>query len=604
MSGASEAEASRLRVGPYVAKPGKESPDWAAGNAETRMIAVVDAETAGPDASGKSARDGSDAAKADAARVRAVAREATAALPVLDSDGPREAPPSAKTTLDDRRRAQDRASTDKTPSQETAAEATTAGEDAASTGAKPAAGATHMAAPSMGATPAAASATDVTPAATLAMSETPVGSDAAGPTTPPVALLAQPAAPAATHDAGRNDAAEHQAPTRQQVERFDMSRRNPPERPLALPPPITPFPPVPDPPAVHRPAPLGPPLLRRDVDDSSVDTVTDGVPVAAAPVPQDLVPVPGSQVPVFNNQVSVPQQVLAPVPEVLNLRAAPPAQPRGAIKGLDPAAANLVRPGPPVLDADPWDVPPENRRANDLYHGKRRATIPWGRVLLIVALLAGVGALFAIPVALNKSSAPSAGLAGGSTATGDVVGVPGATNEAGELVSAASSPGGSTAPATKSSRVPPTTPPARATPPQAPPPATFAPVVIRAENATVSASWQKDANPSCTAGTRTVRTGNWYGTEGVLTFNVPIATAGSYNMRIYFAAQPTQESGPRKAEITVNNASVATPDFPLACNPLGVRDVTISLDQSNNEIRFGNQNDPGPSIDRIEISKP
>ena len=71
-------------------------------------------------------------------------------------------------------------------------------------------------------------------------------------------------------------------------------------------------------------------------------------------------------------------------------------------------------------------------------------------------------------------------------------------------------------------------------------------------------------------------------------------------MRIYFAVQ----GDPRRAEITVNNASVATPDFPSACTPLGVRDVGINLNQGSNEITFANKRDMGPSIDRIEISKP
>jgi hypothetical protein len=267
-----------------------------------------------------------------------------------------------------------------------------------------------------------------------------------------------------------------------------------------------------------------------------------------------------------------------------------------------------------LLEADSWNAPPDTDRENDLYQGKRRATIPWRRIVLIAALVAGVGGLFAIPAALNNSSPNRPEVSSGDPIVIGGVGVPGATSQAGELVSAASSPGsrpssqatkspapnGSAVPGTKGAAVPPTSAPTlTATPTQAPP-ATFTPLVLQAEKATVSGSWQIENNPPCPAGTPVVRTGNWSGRDGVLTFKVSIATAGSYKMRIYFAVQ----GDPRRAEITVNNASVATPDFPSACTPLGVRDIGINLNQGNNEITFANKRDMGPSIDRIEISKP
>jgi hypothetical protein len=357
---------------------------------------------------------------------------------------------------------------------------------------------------------------------------------------------------------------------------------------------ILPFPPVPEPPMVNRPAALGPLVARPAVEDSQVDTVVQPIVVAAAPVPGDA-------------------EEWAP----------PHAQANDAFEIFEPAASDLARPGPPLLEADSWNAPPDTDRENDLYQGKRRATIPWKRIVLIVALVAGVGGLFAIPVALTNSSPNRPAVSSGDPIVIGGVGVPSATNEARELVSAASSPGsrpsaratkspapgssavpgGSAVPGTAGTAVPPTSAPAftTTTPPQAPPPAPFATLTLQAEDATVSGSWQiVENNPACTAGTAMVRTGRWNARDGLLTFKFSIATAGSYKMRIYFAVQ----GDPRRAEITVNNASVATPDFPSACTPLGVRDVEINLNQGNNEITFANKRDMGPSIDRIEISKP
>jgi hypothetical protein len=100
-----------------------------------------------------------------------------------------------------------------------------------------------------------------------------------------------------------------------------------------------------------------------------------------------------------------------------------------------------------------------------------------------------------------------------------------------------------------------------------------------------------------------VRTGKWPNNNppGSVTFTVPISTAGSYKVTIYSVVS-LQSGGTRKAEITVNNASVTSPDFPEGC--LLTPSIVVSLTQGDNKILFTNQNARGPSIDRIEISKP
>jgi hypothetical protein len=82
---------------------------------------------------------------------------------------------------------------------------------------------------------------------------------------------------------------------------------------------------------------------------------------------------------------------------------------------------------------------------------------------------------------------------------------------------------------------------------------------------------------------------------------VSVATAGSYQMRIYPVI--TANTGPpRTAQITVNGTSVTTGLFPEGC--LIPRDVSITLNSGSNLVQFTNTSGRGPSLDRIEISKP
>ncbi|MDT5027770.1 MAG: hypothetical protein QOE61_4196, partial [Micromonosporaceae bacterium] len=579
MSGADEAEASRLRAGPYLSGSGKDPLDSAAVNADTQLLPVIESKPAVVDASGPEAAQATSAAtrpttlpaasptsppapapaeapravevpkierarsespRVDESKVRAVARRAAAALPTLGADEPRELPVAAKATVERRRRAQGGLS----PEESTAEPAPDIADEP-----EPEPG------PVSGPIAAGPIATDSRATDSRATDSRVTGSfatttDEGAPTPPLMPLLGQPAPTPAKHsmathaaaepakkpDVARPDAAEPDA-AEPDAAKPGATR---PDSPSAIPP----FPPVPEPPMVNRPAALGPPVAQPAVEDAQVDTAIEAIAVAPAPVHSDV-----------------------------DEWAPPQAQPNGATEILEPAAADLVRPGPPLLEADSWSAPLDTDRENDLYQGKRRATIPWGRVVLIVALVAGVGGLFAIPMALKNSSPNRPAVSSGDPIVIGGVGVPGATNGAGELVSAASSPGsspsgratkspapgGSAVPGTKRSAVPPTSAPAfTATPPPAP----FATLTLQAEDATLSGpNWQIDKDPPCTAGTSVVRIGNWPGHDpGILTFKVSIATAGSYVMRIYFAVQ----GGSRRAEITVNNASVATPDFPTA----------------------------------------
>jgi hypothetical protein len=225
--------------------------------------------------------------------------------------------------------------------------------------------------------------------------------------------------------------------------------------------------------------------------------------------------------------------------------------------------------------------------------------------------------VFLVPLAFASPSTPEAHGPSGSALTFDTTGEPGATDDTGALVSAASSPGAkASAHAGKSAGAPGVLSPTASTvttspapgrttsPPAGQPPAGFAPNTMQAESAAVSAPWQTDTKPTCTAGTPVVRTGKWteYSNKpGAITFTVSVPTAGSYRLTIYSVVS-LRSGGTRKAEITVNNASVTSPDFPEGC--LLAPSIVVSLKQGDNKILFTNQNARGPSIDRIEISKP
>jgi len=85
-----------------------------------------------------------------------------------------------------------------------------------------------------------------------------------------------------------------------------------------------------------------------------------------------------------------------------------------------------------------------------------------------------------------------------------------------------------------------------------------------------------------------------------VTFNLTVTTAGAYTMHIYSVI--SSGTGTRTAEVTVNGASVSTGNYPEGC--LVKKDIVITLRAGANQIKFANQNVRGPSLDRIEITKP
>jgi hypothetical protein len=291
-----------------------------------------------------------------------------------------------------------------------------------------------------------------------------------------------------------------------------------------------------------------------------------------------------------------------------------PAGPEDAETGV----IDVIRPGPDVLQADTWDSPPDDHRGVEEYQGRRRATLPWRRIAVIVALLLAVAAIFVVPQLLKGSSTPRSDATNGPDMRDGFGGAtdPATTVDSGELVPAASSPAGrgatrpgppagssasaSTGPSAGATT--PATQPTSGPPPSSAQPPTAAPITLQAEAAQGISSWQVDSGASCSVGSQVVRTGKWLQysrTPGLITFHATIETAGSYNVTIYSVA--SSGSGTRTAEILVNSASVTSPTFPEGCSV--VRSVKANLVKGDNRILFTNQNNPGPSIDRIVITK-
>ena len=276
---------------------------------------------------------------------------------------------------------------------------------------------------------------------------------------------------------------------------------------------------------------------------------------------------------------------------------------------------DLVRRGPAVLAADSWDTDPDES-INQTYHGRRRAVGPSRNRWLLVALgLLLVTIAVAVPLALRSGNDPAAAPPGLLGTESNTATTGGPSTPVGELGPPSSSPGAPRSTpslaATTGANVPvnPTTPAGSppptggSTPTASPTPtattaAPFSPVTLQAENASYTGTREND--PPCGVSSPVVRVGKWESTQPpyTLTFTTSVPTAGNYQLRIYYVMS---SGDPRTLELTVNGASVPAGQFSSCA---GSRDLTIPLNAGSNQIKFNNQNQRAPSIDRIVISRP
>jgi hypothetical protein len=270
-------------------------------------------------------------------------------------------------------------------------------------------------------------------------------------------------------------------------------------------------------------------------------------------------------------------------------------------------ATELVRPGPPVLEADSWLVEPTEDAANESYHGRRRARSRGTRLLVGALVLAAVGGAIGIPWMLRSPGAPEAGLGDPTARPAMVLPVPTFTAQ-GEL-SATSAPGSTptptarrtTAPRTSNPLVPPVTSAAPPTPTVPP----FEPLSLEAEASGNTLSGSADAeNFANTSGGRLVRyLGKAFSNQaaGSVRFNnVTVPTAGTYSLTFFYVSP-----GNWTAHISVNGNPVTTVNTSNRSNCCGSATVEITLAAGTNTITFGNPNSGQrcPAIDRIVISE-
>jgi hypothetical protein len=279
----------------------------------------------------------------------------------------------------------------------------------------------------------------------------------------------------------------------------------------------------------------------------------------------------------------------------------------GPAGATEAAGAELVRPGPYVIDADSWESELASPR-NEAYHGRRRAKVPALRLwIMIGVVLAGLTAAIGIPLALRSSPAPDH--VGAPPVMVD--GVTGPPSTEGGMLPAVSSPAGSPtpsptrrSPSPRPAPVPPTTagPTApTATPSPTPPP--FEAITLQAEAAARAGSAQPLSNACEHDGLTVVRgIGDWGSDpDGTVTFGpVTIPSAGDYVMTVHYIT--SNSSGSRNLVVTLNGAATSH-SFPnTSCDPR-TRQITLTLEAGAQTMVFGNPDARAPSIDKIVIAR-
>jgi hypothetical protein len=267
-----------------------------------------------------------------------------------------------------------------------------------------------------------------------------------------------------------------------------------------------------------------------------------------------------------------------------DVTAAAPAVPE--LPNVDVAATRSL---PAVLADDSWSDPPGRQGAADLYlgfhqaHQRRRRT--W---LVVCAVLFGLAALAAIPLALVGSPH-------GQDRTDALKAVPSAGAPTDELIAPAS-----LVPAVGQTAQ--TTQPA-ATASAAPPAPAFTPLTLRADTAQINRPARIITYDGASDGSIVTNIGAWKHDSGSIQFtDVTIPATGTYVITIYYVnlADPTTS-----AEIAVSDARPVVQTFTgtdVCCASTSLPRMGISA--GTHTITIGNQNGPGPSIDKIVISQP
>jgi hypothetical protein len=250
-----------------------------------------------------------------------------------------------------------------------------------------------------------------------------------------------------------------------------------------------------------------------------------------------------------------------------------------------------VRPGPAVLDADSWEAHEGPEPAVETYEGRRRAASTSVRTWVILAVLIGLGAVVAIPLAIVAGRDRPETAAAAETTTGSRP-----TSADG------TAPGASLVPATGAPARPTTTRPPAATTTTSRTSVVAFSVTLEAEGAVLSGSaWATDYDHA--SGGRIVRNvGNWDGNPGTVKFSVTLPSAGSYVITMWYVHLDGEQT--RSAQISVSGADPVTRAFTgsaMCCQSGSL--PPISLAAGVHTVTIGNPTGHAPSIDKIAIAR-
>jgi hypothetical protein len=270
--------------------------------------------------------------------------------------------------------------------------------------------------------------------------------------------------------------------------------------------------------------------------------------------------------------------------------------------------------GPPLLNGDSWVEIDPGGVGDDVYQGRRRATLPARRRWVVVAvILGGLAAIVLIPLSMtsllgvNDTAGPATTQPFIPPSDGGVPVPPVLTPESATPTPAASATPTRTAPPRTTRRARPST--SRPPNPPAPPPqpATFGPLSLEAEgpSATREGStiiWDYD---NASGGRIVGRVGDWDlpAGPGTVRFNgVAIPANGTYSIRIHFVHVNGERN--RTGVVTISGLDPITTSFQGSDDCCGVKTLSVALTAGTKTITISNSNGHGPALDRIVISRP
>ena len=270
-----------------------------------------------------------------------------------------------------------------------------------------------------------------------------------------------------------------------------------------------------------------------------------------------------------------------------------------------PAQEPTPRPwGPALLDSDSWETVPIATTSRS-YEGRRRAdALRTRRGIVVAAVVAGLVAVIAIPLALR--SGPDEGAAAPALVP-PVARVPAPT--ATSLASTGEAASTSSPPLTSTTTVPPArttttaTRPTATTPPPPPPPP-FPTLSFEGEQAELDGSAESFSFDGASGGRVAYRIGDWddRAGDGVLTIrNIVIPVDGRYRVALV-TVHPDGEAQ-RFGRLTVTGVNTVSLTFNGNSTCCQTTNVDLDLTAGTKTLTFTHSNRRAPSVDRIVISR-